>query len=79
MNFQIFLHGATIVLSALLGTLLALPLLGSGLPAPLIAVGAVLGALIGWRRKESRFFFYFVLLGVLAMASLLSFEMSAPS
>ena len=67
------------LLSSLSAALISLPLvLGpQKLPAFLIAVFALMGALIGYRKRRSVLFFYVCLVTILALSTLISFKIDS--
>jgi hypothetical protein len=74
-QLQSLRQSAAIFLSSLLGALIALPLSVDLSPGPqgvLVLVFAVLGLMIGFRRRRSAAFFYFVLLSVFLLSIILS-------
>jgi len=76
-DFQKFKHLSCILLSTIIGVLIAIPLCGglsSTLRLPLLITSAGLGGLIGKRRKDSVAFFYFCLIAVVVLAWLVSFR-----
>lgn len=64
-----FIRYANIVLGGLLGVLIAIPV-SSEAPFQLI-LGLVLGALVGYRRRDSRLFMYMTIVFVLILSSLI--------
>lgn len=68
-----FQEVATTILGGFTGCLLALPFLTADSPATIVyaLVGTALGLMLGYRRRQSRFFFYVCLLSVLVLSSLL--------
>ena len=74
-QFQAF---ATIVLSGMIGVLFSFPLVSSSSRsvslATMVAFG-LMGMSIGYRRRESKFFFYICLVSVLVLSSIISGQM----
>lgn len=67
----LYQSASTIVLSAMTGLLLALPIAEPSWQGALLLVAfTVLGGLIGYRRRTSRVFFYISALSVLVLSSL---------
>ena len=79
--FNKFTQASCIVMGAFTGALIAIPISGSFGPVPppaiLVRVTA-LGALVGYRRRNSHAFFYFSLFCVLVLSTLISFYLMAP-
>lgn len=79
-NIQLssFYTGASCILGALLGLLIALPLVVNmtpGLSQTLFLLFMLCaGGRIGFLRRESRGFLYLMLIGILALACVLSFQ-----
>jgi hypothetical protein len=74
-DFQSFRSASSVVLGSLTGILIALPAalpLGAVGSAVVSIVAGAGGAAIGYRRRHSVGFFYFALICVLVLASLLS-------
>ena len=67
------------ILGALVASLIALPLVFNNPEAPsriwLLLPALLMGALVGYRKRHSTFFFYFCLLAVLALSTLLMRQM----
>ena len=76
LNFNSFRAIACALLGAFVGALIALPLLASteGLRLPLFIAFTAAGGLIGYRKRASTLFFYFSLIAVVALASLISYQ-----
>lgn len=64
---ELFVEFAVVVLAMVVGTLLILP--WSQHPLHLVA-GFIIGALVGYRRRTSRLFMYFLLLSVVVLSGL---------
>jgi len=77
-----FIAFSNIVLGAIIGLLIAIPISPLLSSMPLVAVTAItsilLGAMVGKRRGESRGFLYFALVAVLVLASTISGSFIAP-
>jgi hypothetical protein len=67
-----------IALGAWVGLLIALPLAREPSQWPLLLVGAGLGALAGYRRRNSVAFFYFTLVAACMLSSIISFSLIEP-
>lgn len=77
-----FIAYSNIVLGAIIGLLIAIPISPLLPSMPLVAVSAIsstlLGAMVGRRRGESRGFLYFALVAVLVLASTISRSFITP-
>lgn len=72
-NYAKFFAAACIILGALAAALISIPLsykLTQGANPIIITAMTLLGALIGYRRRNSRAFFYAALLAILLISSL---------
>ena len=77
-QFLLFRSIATIVLSAMVGLLAAIPLVqpnGTATPLALMFLGGALGAFAGYRRRTSHLFFYFTLFATATLATILFFNL----
>jgi hypothetical protein len=80
--FKKFTQASCILMGAFTGALIALPIAGSlgPIPPPVAVVGfSTLGALVGYRRRNSHAFFYFSLFCVMVLSTLISFYLLAPT
>lgn len=67
---------SAIILGGMAGYLIGIPLdVSQKLPFPATPLFTLAGALVGWRRRESRGFIYFSAVCVLMLATLVSFSM----
>lgn len=79
-RYKSFLNGATILLSAMVGILIIYPLAlarlsPAGSPSSgygMLLLGAAGGALLGYRRRNSRIFLYFCMLAIIILAIVIS-------
>lgn len=79
LTFSRFREYASIVLGSLMGALIAMPVAAEANAAlMLVPLGAVLGGLVGYRRRASTFFLYFCIVCILILSSVIMFE-SAPA
>lgn len=75
-----FMKFAAILLSALVGVLIAFPLIIAGDANNLyfLPIAALLGGLVGYRRRNSRIFLYFCMLAVIILAFVISSSVVSP-
>lgn len=67
---------SAVILGAMAGYLIGMPLdVSQKMPLPVTPLSTLAGALIGWRRRESRPFIYFSAICVLMLATLVFFSM----
>lgn len=77
-RYEKFTDGVSVLLGALMGLLVAIPLASTELRSSgaILVVGAtVFGGLTGFRRRKSRAFLYFCLIGICVLSSLISFSL----
>ena len=68
---------AAVFLAALVGLLITIPVTMADRQGSswLLLVGIIAGGLVGWRRRKSHAFLYFCLVCVIALATLISFQL----
>lgn len=78
-DYSSFQATATVILGAFVGVLILAPFAATYaqqgklvLSVIFLAIGASLGLLIGYRRRESRTFFYFSMVAVVVLAMIIS-------
>ena len=79
-QYSKFLQYATIGLSGMVGALIAIawaPAAGANKGLGIILVGTAMGLLVGYRRRDSKFFFYLTLVCICALATVISFSLRA--
>jgi hypothetical protein len=77
-SFATFREIVCVVLGAITAVLIALPVVtqeGAPSPIALLALFGGMGALIGYRKRHSTFFFYLCLVSVIALSSLISYNL----
>jgi hypothetical protein len=83
LDYARFLAFSNVVLGAIVGVLIAIPLtpaVSSGpLAGTLVLASGLLGAAVGRKRGASRGFLYFALVAVLVLASLVSRSIVPPA
>lgn len=72
-DFEKLRHFATVVLAAMVGGLISLPISigGNTTQSLLLPITIIFGGLMGYRKRHNRFFFYFCLVAVAVLATLL--------
>lgn len=82
-RYETFLGYATVALGAIMGLLIASPLAtiyaqseNFSMAYLTFAVFTLGGALVGYRRRKSRAFLYFCMIGTAVLSSIISFSMS---
>jgi hypothetical protein len=81
LSFKKFIQVSCILMGAFTGALISLPIAGAlgPIPPPAAVLGfTTLGALVGYRRRNSHAFFYFSLFCVMVLSTLISFYLLAP-
>lgn len=80
-RFEGFIQVSTVILGIMTGYLIGIPAaLYLNLQTPLLLfLFAIGGGLVGYRRRKSRVFFYFALLCVLALSSVIFFYALIPA
>ena len=76
-KYSKFLQYATIGLSGMVGALIAIawaPAAGASKGLGIILLGTIMGLLVGYRRRDSKFFFYLTLVCICALSSVISFQ-----
>lgn len=77
--FHAFRTFASVILGALIGLLISLPIvLPSGYHFLFVLPFIIVGGMIGYRRRESRGFLYFSFVAVLLLSSLVSKSLIVP-
>lgn len=73
-KYSQFLSFATILLSTITGILVTLPFAMSSKNFVFILIGLLLGALSGYKRRNSRTFFYIALFSSMTLSTILYFQ-----
>ena len=76
-DFEKLIGFATVVLAAMVGGLISLPIsiTADNSQRCALPIMIVLGGLLGYRKRHNRFFFYFCLVAVVVLATLINFQM----